>query len=73
MDSRCEGWVVFENGDVTFLMIPSALDGITPVIIVARDIDEDGVFHQAENFWLNDADEATLRYLSDLMKGASLY
>ena len=72
-DSRCEGWILFENGDVTFLMIPSAVDGKTPLIVVARDVDGDGIFHQAENYWLNDEEDADLRYLRDLMEGASLY
>lgn len=47
------------------------LDRLKPVAdgAVARDIDGDGAFHQAEQYWLNDEGEATRRFLSDLVRG----
>ena len=45
---------------------------MTLTVAVARDIDADGIFHRADNHWLNDEDEATLRFLSDLVDGMSL-
>ena len=71
-DGRCDAWTLWGNGDVTALMVPLEADGMTLTVAVARDIDADGVFHQAENYWLNDEDEATLRFLSDLVDGMSL-
>ena len=71
-DSRCEAWILWGNGDVTALMVSLEADGVTLAVAVARDIDGDGVFHRAENYWLNDDDEVTLRFLSDLVQGTSL-
>lgn len=53
-------------------MVPLEADGVTLTVAVARDIDADGIFHQADNYWLNDEDQATLRFLSDLVQGMTL-
>jgi len=71
-DSRSEAWILWSNDDVTTLMVPLESDGVTLTVAVARDTDGDGVFHRAEDYWLNDDDEATLRFLSDLVQGTSL-
>jgi hypothetical protein len=71
-DSRCDAWILWGNGDVTLLMVPLEADGVTLTVAVARDIDGDGIFHRADNYWLNDEDQATLRFLSDLVQGMSL-
>lgn len=69
---RCDAWIMWGNGDVTALMVPLEADGVTLTVAVTRDMDGDGIFHPAENYWLNDEDEATLRFLSDLVQGMSL-
>jgi len=61
----------WSNGDVTFLLV--APDGINLEIVVARDIDGDGIFHQAESYWLNDDGELTLQFLQNLFKGCLVY
>jgi hypothetical protein len=71
-DSRCDAWIMWGNGDVTALMVPLEADGVTLTVAVARDVNGDSVFHHAENYWLNDEDQATLRFLSDLAQGMSL-
>jgi hypothetical protein len=71
-DGRCDAWILWGNGDVAVLMVPLEADGMTLTVAVARDIDGDGVFHHAEDYWLNDEDEATLSFLSDLVDGMSL-
>ena len=67
--SRCDAWILWSNGDVTALMVPLEADGVTLTVAVARDIDADGIFHRADSYWLNDEDEATLSFLSDLVQG----
>ena len=67
-----DAWILWSNGDVTALMVPLEAGGVTLTVAVARDIDADGIFHRAENYSLNDEDEATLRLLSDLVQGMSL-
>jgi hypothetical protein len=69
---RCDAWILWGNGDVTALMVPLEADGVSLTVAVARDVDGDGVFHHAENYWLNDEDQATLRFLSHLVQGMSL-
>jgi hypothetical protein len=71
-DSSCDAWIFWDNGDVTALIVPTAVDGVTLAVTVARDIDGDGVYQQAENFWLNDDDEATLRFLREIFDGTTL-
>ena len=48
-----------------------ALDRLKPIAdgAAARDIEGDGVFHQEENYWLNDEDQTTLSFLSGLVDG----
>jgi hypothetical protein len=71
-DSRCEAWTIWDNGDVTALLVPSAVDGVTLSVAEARDIDGDGIFQRAENYWMNDDDEATLTFLRRVFDGTTL-
>ena len=67
---QVESLVVWDNGDITALLVPSLADGETSVL-VGRDIDGDGVFQIAENYWLSENDRAELEFLSGLYKGCT--
>jgi hypothetical protein len=70
--TRCDAWFIWNNGDVTFLMVPSEANGVTLTVAVARDIDADGVFHKAEGYWLSEDDQSTLQFARELIEGTSL-
>ena len=71
-EARCDAWIIWGNGDVTFLLVPSAVGDLTLSVLVSRDIDGDGIYQRAEQFWLNDDDEATLTFLRRLFDGTAL-
>jgi hypothetical protein len=69
----CDGWILFGNGDVTFLLVPDTSEWASPLsVVVARDVDGDGIFQRAENYWMNDDDEASLSFLRRVFDGTTL-
>ena len=71
--AACDGWILWNNGDVTFLLVPDTAKWLSPVsVVVARDVDGDGIFQRAERYWLNDDDEATLNFLRRVFDGTTL-
>jgi hypothetical protein len=71
--AACNGWILWNNGDVTFLLVPDSSDWLSPLsVVVARDVDGDGIFQRAENYWMNDDDEDTLTFLRRVFDGTAL-
>jgi hypothetical protein len=62
---------LWNNGDVAFLLV--APDGYNLEVVVASDIDDDGIFHRAERYWLDDEGDDTLRFLQNVFDGRSVY
>jgi|WetSurMetagenome_2_1015567.scaffolds.fasta_scaffold624805_3 hypothetical protein len=64
---------LWSNGDVTFLLVPDTSEWLSPLsVVVARDVDGDGIFQRAERYWLNDEDEATLNFLRSVFDGTTM-
>ncbi len=71
--AACDGWILWNNGDVTFLLIPDNSDWISPMsVVVASDDDQDGIYQQAQRYWLNDEEEAILSCLRRVFDGTTL-
>jgi hypothetical protein len=70
--AACDGWILWCNGDVTFLLVPDTAEWLSPLsVVVARDVDGDGIYQRAERFWLNDEDDATLSFLRRVFDGTT--
>jgi hypothetical protein len=71
--ATCDGWILWCNGDVTFLLVPDTSKRLSPLsVLVARDTDGDGIYQRAERYWLSDDDEATLAFLRRVFDGTTL-
>ena len=71
--AACDGWILWKNDTVSFLLVPDTSDWRSPLsVVVARDGDGDGIYQRAERFWLDDDDEATLSFLRQVFDGTTL-
>lgn len=71
--AACDGWILWKNDTVSFLLVPDTSEWLSPLsVVVARDIDGDGIYQRAERYWLNDDDEATLNFLRRVFDGTTL-
>jgi hypothetical protein len=69
----CDGWILWKNDSVSFLLVPDSSEWLSSLsVVVARDIDGDGIFQRAERYWLDDDDEATLSFFRHVFDGTTL-
>ena len=59
-DSPCDAWIIVEIAEFTLLLVPSAVDNNTLSVVVAKNFEGGDVYYQAENYWMNEDEEAAV-------------